>query len=61
PLDFYQRGCSLDEHREDIALLELQIAEITSFVQTTQLLQRQNIGSLTEGSKELVCGKYCLR
>ena len=40
PLDSYQRGCSLDEHSEDIASLELQISEITSFVQTTQLLQR---------------------
>ena len=39
-LDSYQRGCSLDEHSEDIALLDLQILEITSFVKTTQLLQR---------------------
>ena len=40
PLDSYQRGCSLDEHNEGIALLDLQILEITSFVKTTQLLQR---------------------
>ena len=45
-LDSYQRGCSLEEHSEDIALLDLQIAEITSFVQTTQLLQhRKNSAS----------------
>ena len=40
PLDSCQRGCSLDEHSEDIASLDLQISEITSFVKTTQLLQR---------------------
>ena len=41
PLDSYQRVCRLDAHSEDTAALDLQISEITSCVQTTQLVQRQ--------------------
>ena len=40
-LGSYQRGCSLDDHSEDTASLDLHTAEITSFAQTTQLLQRR--------------------
>jgi len=39
-LGSYQRGYSHDERRKDIASLDLQITEITSFVLTARLLQR---------------------
>ena len=29
---------ALDKHRENIVLLDLKISEVTSFIQTTQLL-----------------------
>ena len=41
PFDSYQNRCSLNKHCEDSASLVLQIAEITSFVELTPMLQRQ--------------------